>query len=399
MALKLFYHKPFKVSSGFFRMRIAIFHNFLDNIGGAEYVDLLLARKLHADIYTTNIDSEKIRLMGFSDVLPRIHSIGRVPLHAPFRQEATYFLFRTLDVQKRFKKKYDLYFLGGDWAMAGGRHNHPNVWYVYSPTREIYDLSSYVRSHMVPWYQRPFFDLWVKGHRLMNRRDLPFIDSLITISSVVQSRVRNYLGRESSIIYPPTDVSRFISSFGENYWLSVNRLINHKRVALQIEAFRSLPHERLVIVGSYEQSAHFRTHAQELLRSLPPNVEIRSWVSEEELLDLYARCKGFITTSKEEDYGMNVVEAMASGKIVLAPAEGGYLETVVDGVTGELIPSITSDKLREAILRWSEQLSDSSSGDHYREDCIRRAKKFDVDNFVKQLLSSPGIAPFYRHNL
>jgi len=46
-------------------MKIAIFHNFLDNIGGAELVTLILARELNADIYTTNIDYEKIKKMGF----------------------------------------------------------------------------------------------------------------------------------------------------------------------------------------------------------------------------------------------------------------------------------------------------------------------------------------------
>src|ERR1035437_2045509 len=60
-------------------MKIAIFQNFLDTIGGSEVVGLTTARELHADIYTTNIDRSKITAMGFTDVLPRIFSIGRVP--------------------------------------------------------------------------------------------------------------------------------------------------------------------------------------------------------------------------------------------------------------------------------------------------------------------------------
>ena len=68
-------------------MKIAIFHNFLDNIGGAEIVGLTLAREFDADIYTTNIDKEKIIKMGFEDVLPRLYSIGKVPINAPLRQQ------------------------------------------------------------------------------------------------------------------------------------------------------------------------------------------------------------------------------------------------------------------------------------------------------------------------
>ena len=95
--------------------KIAIFHNYMDNIGGAEYVDLVLARELNADIYTTNISSEKIKKMGFSDVLPRIYSIGKIPVNAPYRQEMAYRRFRKLNVAKDFGRKYDMYFIGGDF--------------------------------------------------------------------------------------------------------------------------------------------------------------------------------------------------------------------------------------------------------------------------------------------
>ena len=70
--------------------KIAIFHNYMDNIGGAERVGLTLARELNADFYTTNIDKEKIKKMGFSDI--NLISIGKIPVNAPFRQQmALYF--------------------------------------------------------------------------------------------------------------------------------------------------------------------------------------------------------------------------------------------------------------------------------------------------------------------
>ena len=68
-------------------MKIAIFHQFMDNIGGAEKVALILVRELRADIYTTNIDKEKIIKMGFSDIIPKINSIRKVPINAPLRQQ------------------------------------------------------------------------------------------------------------------------------------------------------------------------------------------------------------------------------------------------------------------------------------------------------------------------
>jgi glycosyltransferase involved in cell wall biosynthesis len=114
----------------------------------------------------------------------------------------------------------------------------------------------------------------------------------------------------------------------------------------------------------------------------PNNVEIKSWISDEELINLYANCKGFLTTSKDEDYGMNVVEAMASGKPVIAPNEGGYKETVTNK-TGILIDDIDPDKIIRAINEINNKLRKDSN--HYKKDSLKRAKKFDTEIFIKEI--------------
>ena len=110
-------------------MKIAILNSFLDNIGGAEIVTLTMAREFNADIYTTNINKEKIEKMGFIDVIPRIYSIGKVPTQAPFKHQLTFWKFRYLNL----KEKYDFFIISGDWAMSGAVNNYPNLWYVHSP--------------------------------------------------------------------------------------------------------------------------------------------------------------------------------------------------------------------------------------------------------------------------
>jgi glycosyltransferase involved in cell wall biosynthesis len=366
-------------------MRIAIFHNFMDNIGGAEMVDLLLARELNADIYTTNLDSEKIKKMGFSDVLPRIKSIGKIPINAPLRQELAYWRFRFLNVEKRFKKKYDIYIIAGDWAMAGARHNKPNFWYVYSPIREIWDLHKYTRDNIVSFWQKPFFDLWALFRRALNRTDVLYVQKIVSISKNVQGRIKKYFERDSIVIYPPTETKKFKFKKVGNYWLSVNRLITHKRIEIQLAAFSKLPKEKLIIVGSYEKSGHFLQYANKMLKLKPANVEIKSWVNSQELVKLYSECKGLITTSLDEDYGMNVVEAMASGKPVIAPNEGGYKESVINGKTGILIEEINSDKLVEAVKEISEKLKKDYTC--YRKQCLNRARDFDTKVFISQIKS------------
>lgn len=365
-------------------MKIAIFHNFMDNIGGAEIVDLMLARDLKADIYTTNIDKAKIEKMGFSS--ENIFSIGKVPINAPFRQELTYWKFRGLNIEKRFKKHYDHYIIAGDWAMPAAIHNKPHIWYVFSPTREIWDLYEYVRENIVPGtlsLNKRFFDSWVYFRRYMNLLDSRKVMKIISISENVQKRVRRYLKRDSIIIHAPTEISKYYYKKSKGYWLSVNRLINHKRVDMQIRAFAKLPDEKLIIVGSYENSLHFQQYAKYIHSIKPENVEIKSWVSESELLELYANCKGLITTSLEEDYGMTPIEAMASGKAVIAPNEGGYKETIINGNTGILIDDIDEYKLVEAIIKLGKEINENPL--KYKKACLEQAKKFDIKIFVDKI--------------
>jgi len=356
-------------------MKIAIFHNFLDNIGGAEMVGLTLARELNADIYTTNIDAEKIRRMGFEEILPRIFSIGKVPLNAPFRQQIALFRFRFLNL----KNKYDFYIIDGDWAMSGAVNNHPNLWYVHSPIREIWDLYEYTRNNTVPFIFRYIFDVWVMINRRMNRKYAKNVDVLACNSQNTKNRIKKYFGRNAFVINPPIETSKFNYAKNGDFWLSVNRLITHKRVEMQMGAFSKLPNEKLFIVGSYEKAAHFKKYANFIKRMKPENVEIKSWISKEELISLYSNCKGFITTSKDEDFGMNTIEAMASGKPVIAPNDGGYKETIVNGKTGILIDDINEDKIINAIKTIEK------NPETYKNACQGQAARFDTKIFIEKI--------------
>jgi len=366
--------------------RIAILHNFMDNIGGAEIVDLILAKELNADIYTTNIDKEKIKKMGFNT--DNVYSIGKIPINAPWKQEFAYSKFRKLNIKKKFKKHYDFYIIAGDWAMPAGRNNKPNLWYVYSPKREIWDLYEYVRNEIVPGVylgnlNKYIFDIWVRLHRFLDLRDLKEIQKIVSISENVQKRVKKYLDRESAIIHPPTETKKYYYKKSKGYWLSVNRLFQHKRVDLQLRAFSKLPNEKLIIVGSYENSEHFLKYAKYCKKIKPDNVEIKSWVDEKELIELYANCKGFIATSLDEDYGMNVVEAMASGKPVIAANEGGFKETIINNKTGILIDDIDEDKLTNSIKQFGKEIDKNPL--KFKIACKKQAKKFDTEVFIKKI--------------
>lgn len=354
-------------------MKIAIFHNFLDNIGGAEIVDLILARELQADVYTTNIDQEKISKMGFTT--DNIFSIGKIPINAPFKHEMAYQKFKRLNLGK----KYDIYIIAGDWAMAGAVHNKPNLWYVYSPIREIWDAYEYTKNNLISAHHKIPFSLWAAYHRYNNRKNIKHVNKVIAISKNVQSRVTKYLNVSSEIIYPPTETEKFYYEKNGDFWLSVNRLFHHKRIDLQLKAFARMPGERLIIVGPYENSRHFLSYVKEIKKIKPANVEIVHWIKFDKLASLYANCKGFITTSMDEDYGMTPVEAMASGKPVIAPNEGGYKETVLNGQTGILIDDIDVEKIVSAVKKVGV------NPQAYKEACLERAKNFDKEIFIAKM--------------
>jgi glycosyltransferase involved in cell wall biosynthesis len=361
-------------------MKIAVFHNFLDNIGGAEIVALSLARELSADIYTTNIDQEKIKKMGYEDVLPKIHSIGHLPRRAPFRQQLALWRFRRLNL----REQYDFFIIAGDWAMSGAVNNHPNIWYVHSPLNELWAFTDFIKKEILSFWKKPIYDLWVYFNRRLSLQYSTQVDYWVCNSLNTKQRIAKFYHQDAQVIYPPVKTTECQGGGDGGYYLSVNRLVTHKRLDLQMEAFAKLSKERLVVVASYEKGvAQFEDYKKYIEKIKPDNVEIKHWLTSQELSHLYANCRAFITTAANEDFGLTAVEAMAHGKPVIAPCEGGYPESIISGSTGLLIEQIDAAKLVDAILEINKNLN--SNPNFYKEACLARANFFDISRFIEQI--------------
>ncbi len=353
-------------------MRIAIFHDYIGAIGGGEKLVLTLARGLGADVITTDVDADSVRKMGFGDV--NIMSLGGTVKMPPLKQISASFKFAMCD----FSKEYDFFIFSGNWAHFAARRHGPNMWYCFTPTRAFYDLyNTFLQRQSFITCQ--FFKIWVALHEPVSRKFANYIDYIVTISANVQRRIRKYYGRDSEIVYPAIDISKFNFKKSGAFWLSVNRLYPEKRVELQIKAFRQMPEEKLLIVGGYAKGDHASIYVSQLLNNIPKNVTLLGSVSEDELNNLYATCKGHITTSLDEDFGMTPLEAMASGKPTIAVNEGGYLETVDDGITGILVTP-NENAIMDAVKLIS------SNPEKYKNACMERAKDFDTSCFIKQMV-------------
>ncbi|MBP1928320.1 glycosyltransferase involved in cell wall biosynthesis [Methanolinea mesophila] len=349
-------------------MKIAIFHDYFGAIGGGERVVLTMARILQADVITTDVDA----VPRIADDVPVI-SIGRTIKIPPFKQMSASYLFSRAD----YSDEYDFFIFTGNWSHYAARRHHPNLWYCYTPVRPFYDLYATFLGRQ-GFATRQAFRAWVGGHRVFDRRSVGSIDRIITISENVQTRIKKFYGRDAEILYPPVDVSRFHCREYGDFWLSVNRLYPEKRIELQIEAFAEMPEERLLIAGGYAAGDHAHAYASEIVRDLPENIEILGEVEEKELVDLYARCRGHICTAMDEDFGLTPIEAMASGKPVVAVNEGGYRETVTAG-TGILVRADPGE-IREAVKKISR------NPELYRDACIKRAQDFDIPVFKEKLI-------------
>jgi glycosyltransferase involved in cell wall biosynthesis len=180
----------------------------------------------------------------------------------------------------------------------------------------------------------PRLRLWDVGSALR-------VDRFVANSRYVASRIARYYRRPAEVIYPPVEVDDFVTSPEvDDYYLITGRHVSYKRIDLAIAACNRLG-RRLVITGKGPETAALRKRAG-------PTVEFVGQCSFAELKRYYARARAFLMPG-EEDFGIAPVEAMASGRPVIAYASGGATETVVPGLSGLHFAEQSVDSLVAAI--------------------------------------------------
>jgi len=245
-----------------------------------------------------------------------------------------------------------------------------HICYCLTPTRFLWNYPGYARREGLGRLARLALPPFLNYLRLWDRAAADRVDHFIAISWTVQRRIAKYYRRDSIVIHPPVDTSKYTpSDYHDDYFLIVSRLIPYKRIDLAVRAFNELGLP-LVIIGDGRDCHSLRA----LARS---NIEFLGHIPDGKLGDYFARCRAFIFPG-QEDFGIAPVEAQAAGRPVIAYAAGGALDTVREGVTGAFFYDQTPEALIQVIKEFDET--------GYDPAVIRRhAERFDKRVFKERL--------------
>ena len=211
--------------------------------------------------------------------------------------------------------------------------------------RYLWDMhSDYLKDASLPI--RVFFPPIAHYLRIWDRHTALGVDRFIANSVFVAKRIQKCYRREADVIHPPVAVDEFyISEEIDDYYLLFGQLVKYKRADLAIEAFNRLG-KPLLVMGEGEMLPKLKTMANSNIRFLgkQPFAQVKHYLS---------HCKALIFPGVE-DFGIVPVEAMASGRPVIAFAARGALETVKDNVTGLYFYEQTPESLIQAIKRFEQ---------------------------------------------
>ena len=239
--------------------------------------------------------------------------------------------------------------------------------YMYTPMRYAWsDINiNGTRSH-----KNLLLDLAMRKFRAWDTSAAARVQEFAAISHGIARRIRSAYQRDSAVIYPPVEVDRF-SPNGDrrDYFVTLSRLVPHKRIDLVIEAFSRLKLP-LKIIGEGPQR-------KKLQKRAAPNIQFLGYQTEEAVAQLLGKARGFVCAA-EEDFGIAIVEAQAAGCPVIAYKGGGALETVIEGVTGLFFADQSAASLSEAIQRFEE------SAHCFRTDAlVENAQNFSKARFKR----------------
>ena len=352
-------------------MKVAIIHYWLvSHRGGEKVLDALCEMWPEADVYTHVYDPSMASPVLRNRVV-RTTFIQKLPFAKTLYKKYLPLMPHALELLDL--SEYDLV-ISSESGPAKGVLVGPNalhICYCHSPMRYIWD-QYHIYSANSGWVTRKAMELLLPSLRAWDFLSAARVDQFVANSAFVASRIAKYYRRQAAVIHPPVDVDNFaIAPEIGDYYLAFGQMVRYKRFDLAVDAFTRMG-KRLLIAGTGEEEKKLRARAGS-------SIEFLGWQSDAQLQELLSRCRALIFPG-EEDFGIVPVEAMASGRPVIAYGRGGALETVIPGRTGILFQEQTVDGLCAAVNDY-ERTAESFSPQQIRA----HAENFRPEIFAAKL--------------
>ncbi len=351
-------------------MKVALAHDWLTVMGGAEKVLEALMEVFPADLFTLVKDVKGMKgtpfekaKTSFLQKLPRAKSKYR-----------SYLPLFPLAIEQFDLSDYDLV-ISSSHAVAKGVLTHADqlhICYCHTPMRYAWDLyHQYLReSKLKSGVKGVLAKFFLHYLRMWDAQAASRVDAYVANSHYVARRIKKLYNEEAAVIYPPVDIDYFgFTTEKEGFYLTASRMVPYKKLDLIVEAFSQMPDKKLVVIGDGPDMEKIKSKAKK-------NVEILGYQSDEVLRSYLQKAKGFVFAALE-DFGILPVEAQACGTPVIAFGKGGALETVIENETGLFFPEQTVPSLIEAIKIFEKKTFDP-------EKIRAHAETFRKERFNKE---------------
>jgi glycosyltransferase involved in cell wall biosynthesis len=332
-------------------MRVVLAHDYLTQCGGAERVVLAMMHAFPAAPVYTSLYNDATTFPEFRKVDVRTTWLERVP---PLRRRHRLALPLLAPAFGRSVVDADVVVCSSSGWAHGINATGRKVVYCHTPARWLYDGRRYLGGRRgMSWLAlsclRPYLRRW-------DRRAAASAALYLANSTVVRERIRLVYGIDAEVLPPPPalrpgDPEEPVEGLEPGFFLCVSRLLPYKNVDALLGAFEELPHT-LVVVGTGPEAGR-------LAAAAPRNARLLGAVGDAELRWLYANCAAVVAASYE-DYGLTPLEAAAFGKPAVVLRAGGFLDTLVEGVTGAFFDPPEPEPIRRAVRSCTEQPWDES---------------------------------------
>lgn len=358
-------------------MKVALVHDYIRDFGGAERVlktltELYPEAPIYAAFYVRNstaykeFKNKKIIESKFGFFIKHFN------LYSPLRFLLPA-IWGSMDLSK-----YDLVITSCSNYIARGfkvGKNTKVIAYCHTPPRFLYGYKTGDLQKL--WFVKAYSDFIAHFLRQFDFNSAQKINYWIANSRNVAERIKKFYRKDSTVIYPPIDFEKFnsVQAPKEDFFLIVSRIVGTKGIVEAAEAAKNLG-IKLKIVG---EGAGILSVENKLKKYLDGNIEMLGRLNEDELALTYAKAKGFIALARDEDFGMTVVEAQASGTPVIAFKGGGFVETIIENKTGIFVDDTGVVTLKSAFEKFNKTKWD-------RNVIKQNAKKFAKSRFKKEIL-------------